>query len=135
MASVTNLLRTFYWQRSDRDFDAPGFEEITVAEPTAQRLEAVMELRDKGLIPSDQIVDSRYQDLMDDPAAAVEKIYRAVGIPYDDEVGARVRRYLEFKPKGKHGVHEYRRMDPAQVAKSRPLFRRYQQRYGVPDEA
>ncbi|MBP1683963.1 MAG: hypothetical protein H6Q33_106 [Deltaproteobacteria bacterium] len=135
MASVTNLLRTFYWQRSDRDFDAPGFEEITVAEPTAQRLEAVMELRDKGLVPSNQIVDSRYQDLMDDSVAAVEKIYRTLGIPYDEAVGVRVRRYLEFKPKGKHGAHDYRRMDPAQVAKSRPLFRRYQQRYGVPDEA
>ena len=29
MASVTHLVRTFYWQRSDRDFDTPGFEEIT----------------------------------------------------------------------------------------------------------
>jgi hypothetical protein len=41
-----------------------------MAEPTAQRLEAVMDLRDKGLVPSAQIVDSRYQDLMDDPVAA-----------------------------------------------------------------
>jgi hypothetical protein len=135
MASVTNLLRAFYWQRSDRHFDAPGFEEITLAEPTAQRLEAVMELRDTHRIPASRIVDSRYQDLMDDPVGSIERLYRALELPYDEETGERVRRYLEFKPKGKHGVHRYRTLDAEQVARSRPYFRRYQERYRVPDEA
>jgi hypothetical protein len=134
MASVTNLLRTFYWQRSDRDFDAPGFEEITLGEPTARRLEDAMELRDRGLVPHAQIVDSRYQDLMEDPPAAVERIYRAVGLDFDADAAERIRHYLAFKPKHKHGVHRYRTFGAEETARLRPLFRRYQDRYGVPDE-
>jgi len=135
MASVTNLVRTFYWQRSDRDFDAPGFEEITLAEPTARRLEAVMDLRDRGAVPAAQIVDSRYQDLMDDPVAAVGRIYAAVGLAFDDAAAERIRSYLAFKPKHKHGAHVYATFAPEEAAAMRPRFRRYQERYGVPDEA
>lgn len=135
MASVTNLLRTFYWQRSDRDFEAPGFEEITTAGPTAARLEAVMALRDDGRIPTNRIVDSRYQDLIDDPVAMIERLYRALEIPFDDAVGERVRLYLEHKPKDKHGAHRYKSLDASDLAQIRPFFRRYQERYDVPDEA
>ena len=46
----------------------------------------------------------------------------------------RIRRYLAFKPKDKHGRHDYTPMSPEQVARNRPWFRRYQARYGVPDE-
>ena len=134
MASVTNLLRTFYWQRSDRDFDAPGFEEITTGAGTADRLEAVMALRDAKQVPVERIVDSRYQDLMDDPAAAIEQLYRALEIPFDADVGARVRDYLARKPKHKHGVHRYKGLPPEELARVRPLFQRYQERYRVPDE-
>lgn len=135
MASVTNLLRTFYWQRSDRDFDAPGFEEITTAGPTAERLEAVMKLRDAGRIPADRIVDSRYQDLMDDPVGAMERLYRALDLTWSDESGDRVQRYLDYKPKHKHGTHRYKALPPDELARIRPFFRSYQERYGVPDEA
>ena len=134
MASVTNLVRTFYWQRSDRDFDAPGFEEIMLAEPTSRRLEAVMDWRDRGVVPKAQIVDSRYQDLMDDPIAAVEQIYRAADLHFDETVTERIRSYLAFKPKHKHGSHVYATFTREQAAKMRPFFRRYQERHGVPDE-
>lgn len=134
MASVTHLLRTFYWQRSDRDFDAPGFEEITTGPGTADRLEAVMALRDEARVPTDQIVDSRYQDLMDHPVAEIERLYVALGIPHDEGVGERVHRYLEYKPRHKHGVHRYKGLELEQLEQIRPLFRRYQERYGVPDE-
>jgi hypothetical protein len=134
MASVTSLLRAFYWQRSDRDFDAPGFEEIMTGAGTADRLEAVMDLRDTTRIPVDRIVDSRYQDLMADPVAAIERLYEELEIPFDADVGARVLQYLEHKPKHKHGVHRYKGLPPDELARVRPLFRRYQDRYRVPDE-
>jgi len=134
MSSVANLLRAFYWQRSDQDFDAPVFEELLVGELTARQLERVMDLRDQGVIPAEQIVDSRYQDLMTDPVGAIEKVYRAFGMEFDDGAARRIRDYLAFKPKHKHGVHRYEPMSAEQVAKNRPWFRRYQERYGVPDE-
>ena len=76
----------------------------------------------------------RYQDLIDDPVAMIERLYRDLEIPYDDAVGERVRRYLAHKPKDKHGVHRYKALDPSELAQIRPHFRRYQERYGVPDE-
>lgn len=134
MSSVANLLRAFYWQRSDQAFDAPVFENLMVGEMTAKLLEHVMDERDEGVVPPNQIVDSRYQDLIDDPVAAIGKIYRAFDMEFDDAAAKRIRDYLAFKPKHKHGVHRYQPMDPKQIAENRPWFRRYQERYGVRDE-
>jgi len=134
MSSVANLLRAFYWQRSDQDFDAPVFENLMVGESTAKQLEQVMEFRDQGVVPPNQIFDLRYQDLMTDPVAVIEKIYRAFDMDFDEKSAQRIRDYLAFKPKHKHGVHRYEPMSATQIAENRPYFRRYQQRYGVPDE-
>ena len=135
MASITNLLRTFYWSRSDQDFDNPGFEEIMVGEATARRLEQVMAWRDTGAVPDAQIIDSRYQDLVEDPARAAKHIYDGLGMSFDAEDAERVRHYLAYKPKHKFGAHQYRAMSADQVARNRPHFKRYQDRYNVPDEA
>lgn len=134
MASVANLLRTFYWQRSDRDFDAPVFAELLVGEETARLLDGVTELRDQGAVPPGQIVDLRYSDLMRDPVGTLEALYHALELPFDETSAERIRRYLAHKPKDKHGRHDYEPMPPEQVARNRPYFRRYQERYGVPDE-
>ncbi|WP_380874650.1 sulfotransferase family protein [Sphingomonas sp. DBB INV C78] len=134
MASITNLLRTFYWQRSDRDFDSPGFEEIMVGEATAKRLEQAMAWRESGAVPDGHFVDSRYQDLMEDPATAMRKVYAGIGMSYGDEEARRITDYLAFKPKHKHGAHNYRTMSREQVARNRPYFARYQARFDVPDE-
>jgi hypothetical protein len=134
MASITNLLRTFYWARSDQDFDNPGFEEIMVGEATAKRLEQVMRWRDDNAIPQAQIIDSRYQDLIDDPAKAIGLIYEKMDLPFAHEDAARIQRYLAYKPKHKHGAHAYRTMSDEQVARNRPYFKRYQERHNVPDE-
>jgi hypothetical protein len=110
------------------------FENLMVGEMTASLLEHVMDERDQGIVPPNQIVDSRYQDLIDDPVAAIGKIYRAFDMEFDDAAAKRIRDYLAFKPKHKHGVHRYQPMDPKQVAENRPYFRRYQERYAVRDE-
>jgi hypothetical protein len=134
MSSVANLLRAFYWQRSDKDFDAPVFENLLLGEPTARQLEQVMAVRDQGVVPDGQIVDSLYADLMTDPVGAISKIYTAFGMEFDIAAAERIRNYLAFKPKHKHGAHRYEPMSAAQVAENRPYFRRYQERYGVPNE-
>lgn len=132
--SLVKLLRTLYWQRSDKDFDVPGFDELLVPEQTARRLEKVIDQRAGGLIPEGQIVDSLFADLMADPLAAVRKIYDAFEIPFTDDNAERIRHYLAHKPRHKHGVNVYKRLSPRMIGQLRPVFRRYQQRYGVPDE-
>lgn len=134
MSSVANLLRAFYWQRSDQDFDAPVFQNLMEGELTAKLLEQVMEYRDQAVLPPNQVVDSRYQDLMTDPIAAIEKIYNAFDLTFDEESAKRITDYLEFKPKHKYGVHRYQAMSAQRIAENRPYFRRYQERYGVANE-
>jgi hypothetical protein len=79
-------------------------------------------------------VDSRYQDLMDDPLAVLRELYARLDMPCSAEVEGRMRVYLESKPRGKFGRHRYAEGDAGLRNRERTLFRAYQARYGVPDE-
>jgi hypothetical protein len=132
MASTTSLMGTLYYMRSDQPFNAELMESIIMGAATAQRLERVIEQREAGIVPPGNIADSRYQDLMDDPMACIEAIYRHFDMDLSKEARSNMLSYLESKPKGKFGKHSYE-VDESR-AKDRPLFRRYQELYGVPDE-
>ncbi|MEP1470125.1 MAG: sulfotransferase [Halieaceae bacterium] len=132
MASATSLIGTLYRMRSDQPFNAEMFEDIIMGDATAKRLEHVIEQRDTGVIPETNIADSRYQDLMDNPIACIENIYDHFDMTLSSVARSRMETYLEKKPKGKLGQHQY------QVSKrsssERSLFKRYQERYDIPDE-
>ncbi len=132
MASSTSLMGTLYYMRSDQPFNAQLFDNIIMGDATAQRLEQVIEQRKKGVVPAANIVDSRYQDLMDDPMACIGTIYSHFGIVLSEIVKARMQGYLADKPKGKFGQHSYE-VDKYK-ARDRPLFKRYQALYDIPDE-
>jgi hypothetical protein len=132
MASATSLMGTLYRMRSDQPFDTRQFENFTMGEPTAQRLERVMALRDAGVVPPANITDSRYQDLMQDPLACIAAIYDHFGMTLGDATRTAMSAYLVAKPRGKFGRHDYE-VD-ARRAAERPRFRAYQARYQVPDE-
>lgn len=132
MASATNLMGCLYLMRSNKAFDAKSFEDFLFGAATAQRLEHVMDQRSRGVIPDANIIDSRFQDLMDDPVSCVEKIYAHFEIKLNDEARVRMQDYLSKKPKGKFGVHDYEVSDD-KIAE-RDYFRRYQKSYNVPNE-
>lgn len=132
MASATSLMGTLYYMRSDQAFNAQLFDNIIMGEATAQRLERVIDQREQGVVPEANIVDSRYQDLMNDPLACIANIYRHFGMALTDETRDRMQAYLAIKPKDKFGTHDY--VVDERRTRDRPLFRRYQARYEVPDE-
>ena len=132
MASTTSLMGTLYHMRSDQPFNAELFENIIMGEATAQRLGKVIEQRESGVVPAARIVDSRYQDLMNDPIACIENIYTHFQMTLSKKALSNMREYLEGKPKGKYGIHHYTINE--QRSKERPLFKRYQALYDVPDE-
>ena len=70
-------------------------------------LNGVKDLRKAGRLPDDQIIDSHFADLMQDPVAAIRKIYDAAGLDWPEGHGERITGYLRDKPKGKHGAHAY----------------------------
>ena len=132
MSSTTSLMGTLYSMRSDQPFNAEMFENIIMGEATARRLERVIEQREKGIVPAANIADSRYQDLMDDPMACIETIYRHFGMKLSAVARQNMLAYLAAKPQGKFGRHSYE-VDGSRSG-DRPLFRRYQELYRVPDE-
>jgi hypothetical protein len=134
MASATNLLGCLYWMRSDKAFDSSAFEDLIMGSATASRLANVMRQREEGVVPATRVADSRYQDLMDDPLAAVSELYRRLGSTLGEEAAARMQAYIAAKPKGKFGVHRYEAGDADFQARERALFADYQARFGVPDE-
>jgi hypothetical protein len=129
MASVTSVIGAIYWMRSDKIFDASVFESLLRGEPLAQRLENIMALRDSGVVPAAQIADSLYQDLLSDPIATVENIYRKFDMPLSAAVRQRMLAYLAAKPQGKFGRHAY--AGSAALREEQKWFRRYRERYGV----
>lgn len=133
MASTSSLIGTLYSMRSDQAFNAEMFENIIMGEATAQRLEHVIEQRAAGVVPEQNIVDSRYQDLMDAPMLCIEKIYQHFGIELTRIAREKMQAYLAAKPKGKFGSHSYQ-VDAGR-SQERSLFRRYQDLYGIADEA
>lgn len=133
-ASVTNLAGTFYWMRSDKPLDVAAFEDLLSPEHMAARLERVIDWLEDGVIPREQCANSRYADLIDDPLTALQKVYRQIGLPLDAEVEARMARYLEAKPQGKYGAHQYQVDEGEAVRHRRERFRRYQTYFDVPNE-
>jgi hypothetical protein len=133
MASTTSLMGTLYSMRSDQSFNAQLFDNIIMGEATAQRLEQVINQREKGIVPAANITDSRYQDLMDDPMACIAGIYKHFGMALSGEAQARMQAYLAAKPQGKFGQHGYA-VDAAR-SRDRPMFMHYQQLYNVPSES
>ncbi len=132
MASATSLMGTLYYMRSDQPFQAEMFENIIMGEATAARLEHVMDQREDGTIPSANIADSRYQDLMDDPLDCINDIYDHFGMALTPKAREKMTQYLAAKPKGKFGAHDYDVAVDRQ--KERALFKRYQEQHGVPNE-
>lgn len=129
--SVTDLMGTLYWMRSDKPFDAEAFEQLLTPEGTAARLEQMIDWMESGAVPAGQITHSRYADLMRSPLEALEKLYARAGFAFAPETRAAVARYLEQKPQGRFGVHRYA-VDPGD--RTRQLFARYQRYFDVPSE-
>jgi len=127
--SVTNLLGTFYWMRSNKPFDAGAFEELLTPEGIAARLNQTVEWIESGEVPVSQITHSRYADLVQEPEKALEALYQRLGLPFTEQARSDVAAYLASKPAGKFGAHSY------SIDKStRALFSHYQRYFDVPSE-
>lgn len=133
-ASITNMLATLYWMRSTKPFNVQEFEALMTPDAVAMRLNRLIDWMDAGEVPATQVFASRYADLVDDPERAIVSLYDRAGLTLDSQALANIRGYIAHKPRHKFGVHRYDVGSAAEVARQRALFRRYQERFDVPDE-
>lgn len=133
-ASITNMLATLFWMRSNAPFDVMAFEALMTPEATASRLNQLGGWMDSSAIPVDQVHSSLYADLIADPRQAIHTLYGQMGMDLDEASLRAMQAYLDAKPKGKFGTHTYATGEEQEIARQRQLYRTYQDRFGVPDE-
>lgn len=133
-ASVTNLLGTIYWMRSDKAFDARAFDSLLTPENVAARLDHVIDQLEDGSIPRAQMFNLKYANLIEQPLQAVTRLYAEAGLPLEDTARHNMEAYLQHKPQGKFGRHQYRVGEREEIARKRSWFRRYQDYFSCPDE-
>ena len=102
LASLTVALRSTF--SDDVDPIAVG-EEMT--ERWSRALFGALELRDTGRIPSAQVADVLYPDLMRDPIGVVRAIYTRFDTELTPDAKQRMRDFLARNPKNKSGAHRY----------------------------
>ena len=133
-ASVTNLLGTLYWMRSSQAFDAGAFENLMTPEAGAARLNDVVDLLEGGTVPNSHIHHFLYADLVSKPADALTRLYQEFGEPITADALTAMQRYLEHKPQGKFGKHNYSIGEQQEIERKRGLYERYQSYFGIPNE-
>lgn len=134
LPSVASILYSTAFVRSDA-IDPNEVLAWFTPETCLYLLDSMTALRDSGGVAPEQIVDVRYQDLMRDPIQTLASVYEHFGFSFREEASTRMAAYLEAKPKGKHGTHDYSFDDTGlNVVEERARFEAYQARFGVPTE-
>lgn len=100
-ASTTAMIR---WLRSDH-LDLDAMSELVGMLFTAG-LNTVAERSTAGTLP-EASGHVRFTDLMSDPTTAIETVYKGIGREFTATHRDAVLRYLDEKPRGKHGSHDY----------------------------
>lgn len=134
VGSLADLMATLHWMHADHadyevlvEFLCMGLE---------LQMNQVTTERDSGTLPTDQISDVLYHELVADPIGTVEALYRS----WDQPVSDGFRRALEALVADRHaqrggGGHDYRFEDTGlNLAQHRALVADYQARFGVRSE-
>lgn len=134
LASVVDVCGTLFWMRSDDPFSGDSYGHFLSADPVVANLERMIDWMEDGIIPRDQIQPVRYLDFFADPAQELQKMYKGLEISLSRKSEEHMLQYIESKPKGKFGEHEYDTGEPSAIAGEREKFRRFQEYFSVQDE-
>ena len=134
LPSVTSLVATLRLAHSDHvDFAEIGHYHAALYQ---RSLDGLVTLANGGVPDPARTYHGQYADFLNDPIGAVDKLYTHLGRTLDDDVSGRIRRYLEAKPQGHHGVHRYSFDDLGLDRDAeRSRYERYLSYFGVPDES
>ncbi|HEY7135248.1 MAG TPA: sulfotransferase [Acidimicrobiia bacterium] len=131
LASVTSLEATLYWAHSD------GVQYDTVAQEQLDRharlLDGLVDWREHH--PGVRVHDVEYWRFVEDPVRAMEELYAAMDTQLTGDARAAIAGHVAAKPQGRHGGHRYSFDDLGLDERTtRARFRRYQDRFGIPDD-
>jgi hypothetical protein len=104
VAKLTEVLRAPFTRTLDRM--ALGAE---VTRRTAQGADRILSASE--LLPEDRLLHLYYDEVTTDPMGALERLYGFYQTPFSEEARARVRDFLERRPRGGYEVNHY---DPSE---------------------
>jgi hypothetical protein len=131
--SFISLIASLRLMRSDA-FDAVAASEMLNA-GMVRNLEKVIDEREKGLLPRDQIADVHFGDLMRDPLGEIARVYAQLGLEFTSEARDAIAGYIRARPRTKHGEHVYAFSDVVDLRRERERYARYVEYYGIEREA
>ena len=133
LPSAANLLATLRWQRTDRVDYSEIAAPLTMGVPFL--FDMLVDQRDSGALPADRFLDVRFADLMADHLSVIGGIYQWIGLELSTETASSMRRYLDAKPRGRHGDKTYRFSDlGVEETQMRQTVSRYVTRFDIPQE-
>lgn len=135
LSSAVNMIGTLTWVRSDRKLPEGVFDAITDAEAAAHSMTQPIEWIRNGTIPAGQLVHVMYQQLVEDPLAAVAAIYRDLGMEFSEGAREAISGHLARHPRGSRKPHRYTIGEEERIAQERKAFADYEAWFKVPREA
>ena len=129
MASISSLSCTLHGAFSD-DIDP---EEIAAKEVLffSAILKQGMAQRDAMPDRDSRFFDVQFSDIIAEPIAIIDKLYRHFGFDFSVEARHVMQQYLDNRPRDKHGKHHYTLKDfGLSRQEHKPLFQEYNRRYG-----
>ena len=89
-------------------------------------------LRDRDLLPADQVVDVRFDEFMGDDVGIVQRIYEVADHPFTDETRAAMDEFMATHQRGRHGGIVYDLADfGIDPDERRKTMSAYSERFGV----
>ena len=111
-------------------------DEVMMVEGRVRMWDRIIGWMEDGTIPKGQYTNVIYQEFCADPMAAIRGAYQEIGLSMSPTAGERIKTYLDNKPKGVFGKHDYKTGgdETSAAAEERKALRRYQEYFGVPSE-
>jgi hypothetical protein len=134
LASLVSIIGTIHWGRSDYPFNTGSLEYMTDPNISAGRFGAVINQIEKGVIPTDQIYNLLFKDLVADVIGTIEDMYRHFGIELTEQGRMAMAQYMIDKPRDSRPPHRFNFGSPDVVARARKALQPYQDYFGIPIE-
>ena len=132
MASLSSLACLLHSAFSDH-IDARKTAAVEV-EHYAEMLETSMQQR--AAIETNEgaarFFDVQFEDILGRPLEVIEQLYDHFGFEWSDDTRDRMHRYLQTRPRDKHGTHKYTLEEfGLSTEQHGPLFADYCKRFGI----
>jgi hypothetical protein len=123
------------WACTDRPFKGAFLDQYMDPHGAAKRLTDVIDLMESGVIPKARVCNVLYRDLVADPVATAARIHDYFRLPFSAQSREVLEQYMRQNPRTNRPPHKVSAETRAAVDRDRPAFKRYQDYFGVPDEA